>query len=73
MSKEILLDANGVIIKPRHKYFCEKFSREKRHKGLLPSRQGPEGDTVTEIAGLPGLEPGTNLLERFMIAISPQA
>lgn len=28
MSKEILLDADGVIIRPRHKYFSEKFSED---------------------------------------------
>ena len=28
MSKEILLDADGVVIRPRHKYFSEKFSEE---------------------------------------------
>jgi len=28
MSKEILLDADGVVIRPRHKYFSEKFSED---------------------------------------------
>ena len=28
MSKEILLDADGVVIRPRHKYFSGKFSEE---------------------------------------------
>jgi len=28
MSKVMLLDADGVVIRPRHKYFSEKFSEE---------------------------------------------
>ena len=28
MNKEILLDADGIVIRPRHKYFSEKFSEE---------------------------------------------
>jgi putative hydrolase of the HAD superfamily len=28
MSREILLDADGVVIRPRHKYFSVKFSEE---------------------------------------------
>lgn len=28
MNKEILLDVDGVVIRPRHKYFSEKFSED---------------------------------------------
>lgn len=28
MNKEILLDVDGVVIRPRHKYFSEKYSEE---------------------------------------------
>lgn len=28
MNKEILLDVDGIVIRPRHKYFSEKFSEE---------------------------------------------